>query len=658
MNIIDARQLTYFHGANLVLDHINFEIREGEKIGLIGRNGSGKTTLMRLLAGLDQPVEGTLAVKKDTRIGYLEQIPSHMENWTFEEVLSFGMRHLKECRETMTKLEQQMSDPSAAKDNDRMERLLRRYSQLQEQFEREGGYEMEATIDRIASGLNISKADDYSQAFGLLSGGEKTRVLLASQLIVQPDLLLLDEPTNHLDLARTEWLESFLQDYAGTCVIISHDRYFLDRVVTRTIELEDCKAYTAAGGYTEYVKEKETRLLQQFAEYQEQQKVIKKMKESIRQLEEWGRVGGNEKFFKRAASMRRAMERMEKIKRPVLDRRQADFDLNPQDRTGRRVVSFEEVGLAFGEQLVLNGVSGLLEYGEKIVLMGANGSGKTTLFRLLLGELMPDFGQVELGARVEAGYLAQEEVPEDPEETVLQYFHSQAGMEEGEARGTLARFLFYGSAVFKKLGGLSGGEWTRLRLAVLIHQKPNLLLLDEPTNHLDIESREALEEALVDYSGTVLAISHDRYFTNRIGSKVWELENGGLTVYLGNYDDYRSKKEQLASAASMGSRMKDGTGKARKAEVTGDHGSRGNGRGTSVHHEQEPGNRNGQRIKRLELEIAELEARIQKLDYEMDKENDAASNASLRELEESWGEREALSLRYERLLSEWLELSS
>ena len=306
MIMISAQQLTQYHGAHLVLDGITFEIMEGDKVALIGRNGSGKTTLMRLMARLNKPDEGQLMIKKDTRMGYVAQVPEGLDDHTVLDVLSLGFKELMICRTQMKEMEQQMSDPACAADPNQLERLLKRYAALQDQFEREGGYEMDARIDQVADGLDIAKAH-YGWRFGSLSGGEQTRVVLASQLIVRPDLLLLDEPTNHLDLERVEWLESsFSREYPGTIVLISHDRYFLDRVVNRTLELEDGEAETSAGGYTEYMKVKEQRLLQQFEEFKEQQKVIKKMKETIRQLEEWGRVGGNEKFFRRAASMRKS----------------------------------------------------------------------------------------------------------------------------------------------------------------------------------------------------------------------------------------------------------------------------------------------------------------------------------------------------------------
>ncbi|AYB45521.1 ribosomal protection-like ABC-F family protein [Paenibacillus lautus] len=653
MNMINVQKLTQYHGAQLVLDGISFEIQEGEKVALIGRNGSGKSTLMRLLAGLDQPNEGQLAIKKDTLIGYVEQIPSHMDSWTVLDVLSHGLIHLKEYRAEMTELEKKMSDPGIAGNAEQLDRVLRRYSALQERFETEGGYELEASIDKIATGLQIPKSE-YGLAFGSLSGGEKTRVVLASQLIVQPDLLLLDEPTNHLDLARTEWLEEFLREYPGTCIIISHDRYFLDRVVTKTIELEDGEAFSYQGGYTAFMKDKEERLLQQFADYQEQQKVIKKMKESIKQLEEFGRIGGNEKFFKRAASMRRALERMEKVKRPVLERRQADFELHPQDRSGRRVAYFEQVEVRYGNQAVLEGASGLIEFGEKIALMGPNGSGKTTLFKVLVGELMPDSGSLEWGARVDVGYLAQQEEPENPKETVLQYFRENAGVEEGEARGILARYLFYGAAVFRSVGQLSGGEWTRLRLALLIHQKPNLLLLDEPTNHLDIASREALEDALQGYQGTVLAISHDRYFVNQVSGKVWDLNQGTLTVYHGNYDDFRAKKDQLEAAlqarelaaGANAVSLQKGTPPSKAKE------------GPGQKFESNQSDRSAaERSKWLEEEIARLETRIRQLDGWLETEGSICGNSDMSQLEERWNERESLAASRDELLAEWLELS-
>ncbi|WP_418039747.1 MULTISPECIES: ribosomal protection-like ABC-F family protein [Paenibacillus] len=641
MMIISAQQLTQYHGAHLVLDGITFEIMEGDKVALIGRNGSGKTTLMRLMARLNQPDEGQLMIKKETRIGYVAQVPEGLDDYTVLDVLALGFQALMECRSRMKEMEQQMSDPDYAADPDQLERLLKRYAALQEQFEREGGYEMDARIDQVADGLDIAKAH-YGWRFGSLSGGEQTRVVLASQLIVRPDLLLLDEPTNHLDLERVEWLEGYLREYTGTIVLISHDRYFLDRVVTRTLELEDGEAQTSAGGYTEYMKVKEQRLLQQFEEFKEQQKVMKKMKETIRQLEEWGRIGGNEKFFRRAASMRKALERMEQVKRPVLERRNADFDVRPTDRTGRRVAVIDQVEKAYGERPILRGVSALLEFGDKVALIGRNGSGKTTLFKLLLGEEQATSGQLEWGARVDVGYLAQQEEPSNPKLSVLEHFRLEAGVEEGEARGILARYLFYGADVFRSVGQLSGGEWTRLRLSLLVHRKPNVLLLDEPTNHLDIASREALEESLVDFEGTVLAISHDRYFVNRMASRVWELENGEMTTYLGDYEAYREKKLEL--------QMRAGEAAQHAVQIPALPRERAESKEQRNSRQGENGAGKRQSAEQLEQKLARLEAQIQQLDHQLELQ------ASSAELERLWNEREQLSGEYNELLAQWAEL--
>ncbi|MDQ0114883.1 ribosomal protection-like ABC-F family protein [Paenibacillus harenae] len=634
MIIVNAQQIKKYHAANLVLDGVTLQLQEGEKVGLIGRNGSGKSTLLRLISGHEQIDEGMLTVKKDLPIGYLPQIPAEFEELTVYEVLAYGYRELMTVKREMSDIEQRMSGSEASADPEAMERLLGAYALAQERFEQGGGYEMDTAIAQVASGLQIDRRNDRRK-FGSLSGGEKTRIVLASQLVVRPALLLLDEPTNHLDLKGIEWLEQFLQRYEGACVIVSHDRYFLDAVGTKMIELEDGEAYTYLTNYSGYMKEKEERLLQQFAQFQEQQKAIKKMKETIRQLEEWGRIGDNGKFFKRAASIRKALERMETVKRPVLERKTADFELSPLDRSGRRVVSFEGVTKRFGDNAILNGAEGSLAYGEKVMLLGDNGSGKTTLFKLLLGAIEPDAGKLERGARVEIGYLAQQEPARDHKLTVLDYFRTEGGLEEGEARSTLAKYLFYGADVFKPLQMLSGGEWSRLRLALLVRRKPNLLLLDEPTNHLDMASREALEEALEDFPGTILAISHDRYFINRLAKRVWELKQGRITAYLGNYDDFKEKRgEEPSSASTPASDRLQTEAKAAQSNGTA--------------------RKNERRREQLELEIAAMEAELARADEELtrlDRIGDAA------ELEAWWREREEGQSKLDALLALWMELS-
>ncbi|MCM3340015.1 ABC-F family ATP-binding cassette domain-containing protein [Paenibacillus sp. MER TA 81-3] len=684
--MIQCQQVQKGYGAESVLLEVTCDIGENERVGLIGRNGTGKTTLLQLLNGSEKPDGGQISIRKGTQIGYLDQVPRSGDDETVRDVLERAFCEPRQWLAEMRELERIMADPEQAGGADGFERLLYRYGDLQEKFERAGGYDIDAHVGRVAGGLGIPDTQ-YGRLFASLSGGEKTKVGLAAMLIEEPDVLLLDEPTNHLDMQAIDWLERFLQAYAGTVVVISHDRYFLDRVVTKIIELEDGEAVTYHTNYTGFQQEKEARLLQQFANFQEQQKKIKKMQETIKQLIEWGNRANppNPGFHRRAASMQKALDRMVKLKRPMMERRAMELELQQGDRSGNQVLTLEDVGKAFGERVLFSGVRELLRYGERVALIGENGSGKSTLLKCILGVEALDEGEIRLGSRVDVGYLAQEAAPEDENATVLQHFREAVGMEEGEARGRLARFLFCGADVFKSIRSLSGGEWSRLRFALLMHRQPNLLVLDEPTNHLDIDSREALEEALEEFPGTVLAVSHDRYFINRLAVRIWSLEAGQLVTVHGNFDNYKAKADSAreGGASPKGREREDAarsTRTARKVPASQVDAARthanpsgctarqksldqaGAGKTMAARGQSDESARSGGRSHdraadplRLERDIAELEQELRSLDAAMMAPALAADAEKLAVLH---AEREALQAKLEMMYEAWMDAAA
>ncbi len=540
MTICSVNNITKSFGGNIIFENISLEIKNGERVGLVGRNGSGKTTIFQLLTGMENVDVGAIHMKKGTRIGHVAQIPKFDDGITVYDVLSSAFKAEKELEREMHALEKNMAEelePFA------LEKLMERYGIIQERFAFLGGYEIEANIMKVANGLQVTEL--CSRLFTELSGGEQTKVSLAYMLLQKPDLLLLDEPTNHLDLFAVEWLEQFLKEYVGTVMVISHDRYFLDEVVTKILDLEDGEIHVYHTNYSQFIEEKEERLLQEFQAYQEQQKKIKKMKEAIKRLREWANQANppNEGLHKRARNMERALERIEKLKRPILERKQMGLQFEGQERSGKDVVVMKEVSKGFADRALFEKANLHIRFQERAAIVGRNGTGKTTLLKLLLEEIQQDAGEIRIGSSVKIGYLSQHAYG-NMKNNVLEAFRECVAVTEGEARHILARFLFYGPAVFKKVTQLSGGEKMRLRLAQLMYQDINFLILDEPTNHLDIESREVLEEALEQYNGTILAVSHDRYFLNKLFEKTYWIDEHKLFEFAGNYAWARQKWEE------------------------------------------------------------------------------------------------------------------
>ncbi|MFD4707713.1 ribosomal protection-like ABC-F family protein [Gottfriedia sp. NPDC058432] len=548
--------LKKYMDATLVLKNITFEAYEGDKIGIIGINGSGKSTILKIIAGI-VPMnyypgypqtssygydEGLINfVPKGLTTAYLEQTPVYPKGLKVIDVLNMAFDEIVQIENQMRELEDQMKDI----ENNALERAMKRYSDLVQLFEVNGGYEREEKLGKVCTGLKFEESF-LNRDFDLLSGGEKTTVLLGKLLINSPDILLLDEPTNHLDLDSVEWLEEFLENYKGIVLIVSHDRYFLDNVVTKIVEVEELESITYKGNYSFFVEQKEKNIQIQFEHFKEQQKKIKAMENTVTNLRDWAMRADNNKFFKRAASIQKKLDKLNRIEKPVFEKENMKLDLKGSKRSGNDTIKAIELSKSYEEKVLFKDTSLLINYGERVGLVGPNGSGKTTFLKMLLGEEKSDNGVVQLGANVLTAYLPQKISFNNEEITVLECFREDISIPEGKAREYLSKFMFYKQSVFKKVKFLSGGERIRLKLAMLLFKDINLLILDEPTNHLDIDSIETLEEALDEFKGTIFFISHDRYFINKMSQRVIAIEDYELKSYLGNYDDYKSIKEKIS----------------------------------------------------------------------------------------------------------------
>lgn len=545
-----------FMEATLVVNNISFEAYEGDKVGIVGANGGGKSTILKLIAGIEKMHyypgypqtsspgydEGLINLPRGATKAYLEQSPVYPEGLKVIDVLNLAFEEIVNVENQMRELEEQMK----TLEDTALEKALNKYSDLVQLFEVKGGYEREEKLSKVCIGLNFTESF-LNKDFDLLSGGEKTTVVLGKLLIHNPDILLLDEPTNHLDMMAIEWLEGYLKSYKGIVIIVSHDRYFLDNVVNKIVEIEDMESISYKGNYSSFVSQKEENMRIQYEHFREQQKKINNMEKQVTSLRDWAMRADNNKFFRRAASIQKKLDKMARIDKPVFERRNMRIDFKEGQRSGNETIKAIGLSKRYQDKIIFKESDLMIHYGERVGLVGPNGSGKTTFLKMLLGEEQPDQGVVELGANVKAAYLPQKITFNNEEHTVLEAFREDLSILEGKAREYLSKFMFYKKSPFKKVKHLSGGERIRLKLAMLLYQDINLLILDEPTNHLDIDSIETLEEALDDFKGTIFFISHDRYFINKIAERVIALEEYGFKCYSGNYDDFKSQqpKEDL-----------------------------------------------------------------------------------------------------------------
>ncbi len=531
---INGLKKSFEIGSN-ILDGITFQVETGERLGLLGRNGAGKSTLFRILTGELEPDEGEVVIAKNRRLGLISQIPVYPAGYTVEDVLNTAFSRHQKLAAEMESLATAMAE------GDSSEATLRRYGELSAKFEGLGGYDTETAVNKVANGLSISP-EMRSQLFDQLSGGEKTRVNLGRLILEDTDILLLDEPTNHLDLHAVEWLEDYVRRFKGTVITISHDRYFLDRTITRVIEIADGKAEFYSGNYSFYAIEKEQRYLERMRRFEKEQAEIRRLTETATKMHEHG----TELLHKRAFSIERRIERIrqQSTARPTKARAMTSR-FGEKEFLGDEAMYIRDLAKSFGDRTLFHDVELQVEGGERIALVGDNGTGKSTMLKILLEEEIPDKGRIKYGPTVRTAYLPQIIKFDDPRRNLVDtMLYAKRGMSTQTARDRLGAFNFRGEDVFKSVSVLSGGEQSRLRLCMLMDEEINFLILDEPTNHLDIASREWIEEAVEAYEGTLLFVSHDRYFITRFPTRVWELENGVITDYPVPFQRYKEIKER------------------------------------------------------------------------------------------------------------------
>ncbi|MFQ7095810.1 MAG: ribosomal protection-like ABC-F family protein [Christensenellales bacterium] len=559
MIILSAQHIAKSFGVNAVLRDVSLTVQQGDRIGLVGVNGCGKSTLMRILAGLDAQDGGEISLVRGLRVGYLAQQNMVTSGETVWNELQKVYEQVFAMEKKLRELEDEMAH--AHTDAQRFAQLSADYDRLTQRFEEADGYSWKSMVSGVLNGLGFKPAQ-YDQCVDSLSGGEQTRLCLARLLLQKPDLLLLDEPTNHLDTETLQWLENYLAAYKGSVLVISHDRYFLDHVCTGIVEILMGASEQYNGNYTRYIAQRQERFESRMRAYEIQQKEIERQQAIIARY----RMFNREKSIRAAESREKALDRMEKLEKPV-DERAIRFSFEARRRTGEDVLQLTEISKSFGEKHLFHDLTLRVRAGDRVALIGPNGVGKSTLIKIIVGEEQPDTGFIRYGSNVDIGYYDQHQSTLHADKTALDEIWDRfPQMEQSSVRGALGMFLFTGDDVFKPIHTLSGGEKGRVALTALMLRKDNLLLLDEPTNHLDMDSREVLEDALADFGGTIITVSHDRYFINRIANRIIEMQPDGVTEYIGNYDDYIERKNRPVAVEAEAGKTKTELEKEKRRE--------------------------------------------------------------------------------------------
>ncbi|WP_078433170.1 ABC-F family ATP-binding cassette domain-containing protein [Metabacillus halosaccharovorans] len=642
MILLQINQLSKYFGADPILSNIKLEVQTRDKIALVGRNGAGKSTLLKIISGAMSYDSGEIIKPKDVSIGYLAQdtgLESQLSIWN---EMNLVFRHLKSMEEDMRSLEQRMATVDPNSETQKFEQLLKEYDKLQVKFKEEGGYQYEADIRSVLHGLGFSSFDPETK-ISSLSGGQKTRLALGKLLLTKPDLLILDEPTNHLDIETLTWLEQYLQNYPGAILIVSHDRYFLDKIVNQVYEISRNTSTRFIGNYSNYLKQKAENYEKEVKSFERQQEEVAKLKDFIQ------RNIARASTTKLAQSRRKKLEKMELMSKPLGDEKSANFQFDIERQSGNDVLKATDISVSYNRHHpIISNISFSISRGDSIALVGPNGIGKSTLLKSIVQKLDALTGNFSLGSHVQIGYYDQQQADLTSNKRVLDELWDEYPQQtEKEIRTVLGNFLFSGDDVLKPVSTLSGGEKARLALSKLMLQKANFLILDEPTNHLDLDSKEILENALIDFPGTILFVSHDRYFINRIATKVFELSSHNLTEYLGDYDYFLTKKEEILELERLAEETKNVSQKISSSASEG-----------KLNYQQE------KELKKLERQkqrrIEEIEQSISEIEEIIETNEALLCDPSIYQDHEKVQkiniENEQLNSQLEQLMTEWEQL--